>query len=59
MCFPLFELTVARAVPLILALRASLSSDLTAIRALGVLHELLEDIRAVKLHDSVHVLLKG
>ena len=55
---PLFDLAVAGAVPLVFALGAPLSGDLTAVGALGVLHELLEHVRIVKLHDSFHVFLK-
>ena len=42
MTFPLLDLALARAVPLVLALGASLSGCLSAIGALRVLHELLE-----------------
>jgi hypothetical protein len=44
MRLPLFELTLAGAVPLVLALLATLSRHLAAVGTLRVLHELLEDI---------------
>lgn len=57
MCLPLLELTLAGAVPLVLALGAPLGGYLAAVRALWVLHELLKNVGTVKLHDPVHVLL--
>jgi hypothetical protein len=58
MAFPLFELALSGAVPLILASRAALSSCLPALSAFWIIHELLENIRAVQLHDPLHVLFQ-
>ena len=57
MSFPLLHLAFTRTVPLVLALRATLCSNLAAIGAFRVVEELLEDIGVIKFHDPVHVLL--
>mmetsp|Transcript_292 Transcript_292/g.446 ORF Transcript_292/g.446 Transcript_292/m.446 type:complete len:191 (+) Transcript_292:77-649(+) len=61
MFFPLAQLAVAGAVPGHLASRASLCRQSAAFLALGILHEVLEDIAGVELNEAIHVsfLLSG
>lgn len=57
MCLPLLELAVARAIPCVLAGRASLFGWLATVCTLRVVHEVLEDLVCVKVHQSVKVFL--
>lgn len=56
MTFPLAELTVAGAVPLILTFAAALGSSLATLSTAGILHKVLENIGGVKVHHTVHIL---
>ena len=57
MFLPLAQLTVTRAVPGHLALRASLGRHGTTLLALRILQEVLENFIGVEIDQSVHVLL--
>lgn len=55
---PVPQLAVACAVPGLLALAAALRRRLATLRALGVVHELFEDLIRVQLHQTVHVFFR-
>jgi hypothetical protein len=57
MCLPLLELAVAGAIPCVLASRASLFGWLATVCTLRIVHEVLEDLVCVKVHQSVEVFL--
>lgn len=59
MPLPLLQLALPRAVPLVFAARTTLGGCFAAVSTLRVVHELLEDVGRVELHDAIHVFFEG
>ena len=57
MLLPSFKLTFTTAIPLVLAPAASLSSFITAFRALWIFQELLVNVRSIQSQETFHLTL--
>jgi hypothetical protein len=58
MGLPSSDLTVSRTIPLVLALGASLGSSFPTVSAFRIFEELIEYLRIIEFHNSLHILLQ-